>query len=46
MDISDKAHCLQAPLEKNQVNQYKNPMINYMCAQSAAREKYRLLGSK
>ena len=38
MDVSDKAHCLQTPQEKNQANQYKKPMISYMCVQSTAGE--------
>ena len=46
MDISDKAHCLQTPQEKNQVNQYKKPVINYMCVQSTAGEKIQAAGKR
>ena len=46
MDISDQAHCLQTPQEKNQVNQYKKPVINYMCVQSTAGEKIQAAGKR
>lgn len=46
MDISDDVHCLLAPQEKHQVNQYKKPIINSVCVQRAAGGKYRGLGEK
>lgn len=46
IDMSDKAHCLEAPQEKHHVNQCKKPTINYICVQRSTRGKYRVLGER